>query len=276
MTIALVGPPGSGKGAQSVRIRERYPKLCYVNPMDLLRDEIVRQSTMGEAAVAGLSLAKPVGDADLVKLVKKKVDSVSCAAGYILDGFPKNVAQAQQFAEAGEDVDGVLRLEVPDATVTDRLGGRWIHRASGRIYHARFAPPQKAGHDDVTGEALEQRADDKPDVVQARIAAYRKAETSLLECYSVKEDDAQRYTMQDGERKAVPLDPSEGGPGAKCFTKRAPTVARVDASGSLDRVRRNLFDALDELALQRPHMVSLQLAKPDVKKAAGKPWWKLW
>jgi adenylate kinase len=183
MKIVLLGPPGSGKGAQSVRIKERYPHLCYINPTDLLRDEIRAQSPIGVQAQARMLSGERVPDDTYFQLALQRMRNVTCRPGYVLDGMPKTATQAEKFAEAGEKVDAVVRLEVPDDVVVERTSGRWTHRASGRVYHAVFAPPKTAGKDDLTGEPLVQRADDYPDVARARLGLYKQNIEDIMRFY---------------------------------------------------------------------------------------------
>ena len=194
--IILFGPPGAGKGTQAPRIVEQLgtPQL---STGDMLRAAVAAGTDVGKEADGVMKSGGLVSDDLVVAIIKDRIDQPDCHRGFLLDGFPRTVGQAEKLdallAANGESVTMVLRLEVPDADLEERICGRWIHKASGRSYHAKFKPPKSlaAGAepsaetmlDDESGEPLSQRADDTKDALQSRLKGYHEMTTPLLEHY---------------------------------------------------------------------------------------------
>jgi adenylate kinase len=205
LKIALLGPPGSGKGSQCVRIKERYPDLCYINPQMMLRDEIHRQTPQGVAAQSKIVNGEIIDSSVYTQLMLDRARSQACKAGYILDGVPIDVKQAEAFVQQGEELDAVIFLDVDDETVIRRTSGRWVHQRSGRIYHDTFARPKAYGFDDETGEKLQQRADDTPVVAHARLDTFKANALALREFYCTSADmyAAARAEVNKAAKKAA-------------------------------------------------------------------------
>jgi adenylate kinase len=231
MKVALLGPPGSGKGSQCVRIKERYPDLCYINPHMMLRDEINRQTPLGVASQSKLLGGETIPNETYTQLMMDRAKSAACKAGYILDGVPMDVKQAEAFVKRGEELDAVLFLNVDDETVLRRTSGRWIHPRSGRIYHETYARPKQPFIDDETGEKLVQRHDDTPAVARARLDLYRSNVTALREYFAVSAGDYNKRLM-DAERAA----------------KRAERDAKKAAEATKDKTIANAVPGADPAA----------------------------
>ncbi|KPI87660.1 putative Adenylate kinase [Leptomonas seymouri] len=183
MKIVLMGAPGCGKGTQSPYVKERYG-LCHLSTGDMLRDAVTRKTANGLLAKDAMDTGKLVSDDIVFGIVKDSIKNPECRYGYILDGFPRTLKQAQMMKDAGEKVDKVIEFSAPDEVILQRTSGRWIHKSSGRTYHEVFRPPRSPGRDDVTGEALYQRDDDRRDVCKKRLEVYKKETQPLADYYS--------------------------------------------------------------------------------------------
>ncbi|AIN97515.1 adenylate kinase, putative [Leishmania panamensis] len=185
MKIVLMGAPGCGKGTQSSYMKERYG-LCHLSTGDMLRDAVARNTTNGKLAKGAMDSGKLVSDDIVFGIVKDSIKNPECRYGYILDGYPRTLKQAKMMEDAGEKIDKVIDFSVPDEVILERTSGRWVHKSSGRTYHEVFRPPRTPGKDDVTGEDLHQRPDDRHDVCEKRLGIY-KQETRPLADYFTKE-----------------------------------------------------------------------------------------
>lgn len=195
MKIVLMGAPGCGKGTQSPYVQERYG-LCHLSTGDMLREAVTRKTANGLLAKDAMETGKLVSDDIVFGIVKDSIKNPECRYGYILDGFPRTLKQAQLMDEAGEKVDKVIEFSAPDEVILQRTSGRWIHKASGRTYHEIFRPPQTPGKDDVSGEDLYQRKDDRREVCEKRLDIY-KSETMPLKNFFSK---AGVYSMINADR----------------------------------------------------------------------------
>ena len=210
MKIVVMGAPGSGKGTQSPIMKERYG-ICHLSSGDMLREAVASKTPNGLKAKAAMDAGQLVTDDIVFGIIQDGMKKPECAKGYIIDGLPRTIGQAQRMYDLGIRPDKVLLFEVPDAVIIERTSGRWIHRSSGRTYHDKFAPPKKSGFDDITNEPLIQRADDKKDIVTKRLALYHKELAPIAEFYKgqgvFEALDGNRQIMQVKESVTKALDP---------------------------------------------------------------------
>lgn len=183
--ILLLGAPGAGKGTQAQTIMNLF-NIPQISTGDLLRAEVKSGSELGQQLDGILKSGQLVSDDIVIRLVKEKAATPACAEGFLLDGFPRNLAQAKLLEEANLDLDLVIEFDVPDEVIVERITGRRSHPASGRVYHVKFNPPKVEGIDDVTGEPLVLRADDTPEVVEKRLAVYHEQTKPLITYYREK------------------------------------------------------------------------------------------
>jgi adenylate kinase len=183
MRLILLGAPGAGKGTQANFIKEKY-NIPQISTGDMLRAAIKAGTEMGMAAKKVMDEGGLVSDDIIIGLVKDRLKEGDCANGYLFDGFPRTIAQADAMKDAGVAIDYVLEIDVPDDSIVERMSGRRSHPASGRVYHIKFNPPKVDNVDDVTGEALIQRDDDKPETVMKRLSVYHTQTEVLLGYYS--------------------------------------------------------------------------------------------
>jgi len=216
MRLILLGPPGAGKGTQAGFIKERFG-IPQISTGDMLRAAVKAGTPLGLAAKKVMDAGQLVSDDIIIGLVKERLKDPDCRGGYLFDGFPRTIPQADAMKAASVKVDVVLEIAVPDADIIDRMSGRRVHVASGRTYHVRFNPPKVEGKDDLTGEPLIQRDDDREDVVRKRLEVYH-AQTSVLVSYYSKW--------------------ASGG------DANAPRYRKVQGVGSVDEIKQRVFDAL--------------------------------
>ena len=216
MKLILLGPPGAGKGTQAGAIAQQYG-IPQISTGDMLRAAVRAGTPLGLEARKFMDAGALVPDAVIIGLVKDRIREPDCARGFLFDGFPRTIAQAEAMKEAGVDLDYVVEIDVEDAEIVRRLSGRRVHPASGRSYHVMFNPPKVAGKDDVTGEDLIQRDDDREETVLKRLQVYHTQTRQLVDYYSswAAKGDA-----------------------------RAPKYRKVAGVGSVDAIRDRLFAAL--------------------------------
>lgn len=187
--LILIGPPGCGKGTQSPRIKYDHC-LCHLATGDMLRAAVAAKSALGLEAKKAMDSGGLVSDDIVIGLIAEATKTPECSRGFILDGFPRTVVQAQKLdemlASRGQSIDKVLNFQVPDSVLVDRVVGRLIHPASGRSYHEKFAPPKVPGKDDFTGEPLIKRKDDNADTLTARLSAFHSQTTPVIHYYASK------------------------------------------------------------------------------------------
>jgi adenylate kinase len=183
MRLILLGPPGAGKGTQAQVIREKYG-IPQISTGDMLRAAVKAGTPLGVAAKKVMDAGQLVSDDIIVGLVKERLKQPDCRPGYLFDGFPRTIPQAEAMQREKVALDYVLEIDVADEEIITRMGGRRVHPASGRTYHVQFNPPRKEGKDDVTGEPLVQRDDDKEATVRQRLEVYRRQTRPLVEYYS--------------------------------------------------------------------------------------------
>jgi adenylate kinase len=216
MRLILLGPPGAGKGTQAAFIKERFG-IPQISTGDMLRAAVKAGTPLGLAAKKVMDAGGLVSDDIIIGLVKDRLKEPDTANGYLFDGFPRTIPQAEAMKHAGVAIDYVLEVAVPDGDIIDRMSGRRVHLSSGRTYHVRFNPPKAEGRDDATGEPLIQRDDDKEETVRKRLEVYH-AQTSVLVDY---------YSQWAASGAAG-----------------APKYRKVVGVGLVDEIRQRAFDAL--------------------------------
>ncbi|MCX7087694.1 MAG: adenylate kinase [Methylococcales bacterium] len=194
MRIILLGSPGSGKGTQAQFITEKYA-IPQISTGDMLRSAVREGSDLGIAAKKVMDAGGLVSDDIILGLIKERIEKDDCRAGFLLDGFPRTLVQAEGLAAMGIVLDVVIEIAVPDEAIVKRMAGRRVHSASGRTYHIEFNPPKQDGLDDVTGEPLIQRDDDKEETVRKRLEIYHEQTKPLVGFYSAKEQQAAFYSI---------------------------------------------------------------------------------
>lgn len=185
MRIILLGAPGAGKGTQAQFLMARYG-IPQISTGDMLRAAIKAGSELGLAAKKVMDEGKLVSDDIIIGLVKERIAQEDCAKGFLLDGFPRTIPQADAMKDAGVVVDHVIEFDVPDSVIVERMAGRRVHPASGRVYHIVYNPPQSTDTDDVTGEPLIVRDDDKEETVRHRLSVYHEQTKPLVSYYSAE------------------------------------------------------------------------------------------
>ena len=183
MRLILLGAPGAGKGTQATFICQKYG-IPQISTGDMLRAAVKAGSPLGIAAKKVMDSGALVGDDIIIGLVKERLAQIDCASGFLFDGFPRTIPQADAMKAAGVKLDHVLEIDVPFEAIVERMGGRRSHPASGRTYHLKFNPPKADGKDDVTGEPLIQRDDDREETVNKRLEVYAAQTRPLVEYYS--------------------------------------------------------------------------------------------
>lgn len=216
MRLILLGPPGAGKGTQAKYITEKFG-IPQISTGDMLRAAIKQGTPLGLAAKQVMDLGQLVSDDIIIGLVKERLTQPDCANGYLFDGFPRTLPQADALKDSGVALDFVLQIEVPDAEIITRMSGRWVHLASGRTYHVVFNPPKVAGKDDETGEDLVQRDDDREETVRKRLDVYHAQTAPLVKYY---------------------------GDWAATGDAHAPKYRAISGTGSVDDITARVFAAL--------------------------------
>jgi adenylate kinase len=183
MRLILLGAPGAGKGTQATFLCQKYG-IPQISTGDMLRAAVKAGTDLGIAAKKVMDAGGLVGDDIIIGLVKERITQADCANGFLFDGFPRTIPQADAMKAANVNLDIVLEIDVPDSSIIDRMSGRRVHPASGRTYHVKFNPPKVAGKDDATGEDLIQRDDDKEETVRKRLEVYHQQTRPLVDYYS--------------------------------------------------------------------------------------------
>ncbi|MEW6205114.1 MAG: adenylate kinase [Pseudomonadota bacterium] len=216
MRLILLGAPGAGKGTQATFIKEKFG-IPQISTGDMLRAAVKAGTPLGIEAKKVMDSGGLVSDEIIINLVKERLKESDCANGYLFDGFPRTIPQAEAMKEAGVKIDFVLEIDVPHDAIIDRMSGRRTHPASGRTYHVKFNPPKQEGIDDVTGEPLVQRDDDKEETVKKRLDVYEKQTRPLVDYY---------------------------GQWAATGDASAPQYRKIAGVGSVEEIKSRAFDAL--------------------------------
>lgn len=217
MKLILLGAPGAGKGTQAKFICDKY-SIPQISTGDMLRSAIKAGTSLGMEAKKVMDKGSLVSDDIIIALVKDRLQQDDCKGGYLFDGFPRTIPQAEAMRSAGAALDFVIEIDVADSEIVERMSGRRVHLASGRSYHVKFNPPKVEGKDDVTGEALIQRDDDKEETVKRRLDIYHSQTRPLIEYYS--------KWFATGDAKA-------------------PKCRKIAGVGNIDQIRQAVFDALN-------------------------------
>jgi adenylate kinase len=216
MRLILLGPPGAGKGTQANFICEKYG-IPQISTGDMLRGAIKAGTPIGVAAKHLMDGGQLVSDEVVIGLVKERLQQRDCANGYLFDGFPRTIPQAEAMKKAGIPIEYVLEIDVADGEIIQRMGGRRVHLASGRTYHVKFNPPKVEGRDDVTGEPLVQRDDDREETVRKRLEVYRAQTRPLIAWFA-----------------------SWAGTG----DKKAPRCVKIPGTGTVEEIKARTLAAL--------------------------------
>jgi adenylate kinase len=217
MRIILLGGPGAGKGTQAAFIKDQY-RIPQISTGDMLRAHVKAGTDLGKAAKKIMDEGGLVSDDIIMGMVKERIEDDDCKNGFLFDGFPRTLAQADAMKDAGIFVDAVVEIDVPDEEIIRRMSGRRVHPASGRTYHVVFNPPKEQGKDDVTGEPLIQRDDDEEETVRARLQVYHDQTEPLIDYYS-------RWANQGGEG--------------------APRYVKIHGIGGVEEIRDQIFRGLE-------------------------------
>ncbi|MFQ3324149.1 MAG: adenylate kinase [Pseudomonadales bacterium] len=188
MRVILLGAPGAGKGTQAQFIIEHF-NIPQISTGDMLRAAVKAGTELGVKAKAVMDSGGLVSDDIIIGLVKERIQKADCANGFLFDGFPRTIPQAEAMVEASVDIDAVVEIDVDDEAIVARMSGRRIHPGSGRIYHVEYNKPKQAGLDDVTGESLVQREDDQEDTVRHRLSIYHEQTKPLVGFYQGMQGD---------------------------------------------------------------------------------------
>jgi adenylate kinase len=217
MRLILLGGPGAGKGTQANYIKDKYG-IPQISTGDMLRAAVKAGTALGKEAKGYMDAGGLVPDEVIIGLVKERIKEPDCDKGFLFDGFPRTIPQADAMKDAGVPIDAVVDIDVPDEEIIKRMSGRRAHLASGRTYHIIFNPPKEEGKDDVTGEPLVQRDDDKEETVKKRLDVYHEQTEPLIDYYKKWE--------ATGEAAA-------------------PTYVHIEGIGKVEEIRDKIFAGLD-------------------------------
>lgn len=216
MRVILLGGPGAGKGTQANYIKDKYD-IPQISTGDMLRAAVKEGTPLGLEAKKVMDAGGLVSDEIILGLVKERITQPDCGNGFLFDGFPRTIAQAEALKDQGVQIDAVVEIDVDDDEIIKRMGGRRVHLASGRTYHLVFNPPKQEGKDDVTGEDLIQRDDDQKETVRKRLTVYHDQTEPLIDYYS-------KWAAKG--------------------KKKSPKYIKIDGIGKVEEIRDNIFAAL--------------------------------
>jgi adenylate kinase len=215
MRLILLGPPGAGKGTQAAFVTQHFG-IPQISTGDMLRAAVKAGTPLGLQAKKIMDAGQLVSDELIIGLVKDRLKQEDCKSGYLFDGFPRTIPQADALKDAHIGLDFVVEIEVPESDIIERMSGRRVHPASGRSYHLRFNPPKTPDRDDLTGEPLVQREDDREETVKHRLSVYRDQTRPLVDYYA-------KWAEADAA---------------------APRYRKISGVGSVDAIKQRLYDAL--------------------------------
>lgn len=215
MRLILLGAPGAGKGTQATYIKEKF-NIPQISTGDMLRAAVKAGTELGLEAKKFMDAGGLVPDEVIIGMIKERIKDADCKDGFLFDGFPRTIPQAEAMKQAGVDIDYVVEIDVADEEIIQRMSGRRMHPASGRTYHVIFNPPKVAGKDDVTGEDLIQRDDDKEETVMKRLEVYHSQTKPLVNYYS------------DWAKSS----------------EKAPKCVKIAGTGAVEDIKNKIFDAL--------------------------------
>ena len=218
MRLILLGGPGAGKGTQANYIKDKY-QIPQISTGDMLRAAIKDGTELGKKAKGYMDSGGLVPDEVIIGLVKERIKKADCQKGFLFDGFPRTIPQADAMKDAGVVIDAVVDINVPDTEIIKRMSGRRVHLSSGRTYHITFNPPKEEGKDDVTGEALIQRDDDQEETVRNRLDVYHAQTEPLVDYYKNWESSGE---------------------------SAAPKYIRIEGVGKVEEIRDQIYSALDK------------------------------
>lgn len=216
MRLILLGGPGAGKGTQAARLIQHF-NIVQISTGDMLRAAIAAGTALGMSAKKIMDSGQLVSDEIMIGLVKERLSQSDCDNGFLLDGFPRTIPQAQALTQAGVELDYVVEIKVDDEEIVKRISGRRTHQASGRVYHVDYHPPKIAGVDDITGEPLIQRDDDREEIIRKRLEVYRQQTAPLVDYYQNQQSD---------------------------LTHQAPQFKSVSGEGSVDDIYDRILSAI--------------------------------
>ncbi len=216
MRIILLGAPGAGKGTQAKIIEQKF-NIAHISTGDMIRETIKSGSELGGELKQILDAGQLVSDEFIIKIVKDRISKNDCENGFMLDGVPRTIVQAEQLDALGVNIDYIIEVDIADELLIERITGRRVHPASGRTYHVKFSPPKKDGLDDITGEELILRTDDNEDTVKERLSVYHAQTSPLINFYR----DFQ------------------------CTNTKAPKYIKVNGNQAVEKVTKDIFDKID-------------------------------
>lgn len=216
MRIILLGAPGAGKGTQA-KIIEQKLNIAHISTGDMIRETIKSGDALGEELKQILDAGQLVSDEFIIKIVKDRISKDDCKNGFMLDGVPRTIVQAENLDELGINIDFIVEVDIADELLIERITGRRVHPASGRTYHVKFSPPKKEGVDDITGEELILRTDDNENTVKERLSVYHAQTSPLINFYR----------------------------DFKCTNTKAPKYIKVNGNQAVEKVANDIFDCID-------------------------------
>jgi adenylate kinase len=220
MRLILIGGPGAGKGTQANYVKDKF-QIPQISTGDMLRAALKAGTELGQKAKGYMDSGALVPDDVIIGLVKERIKEADCEKGFLFDGFPRTIPQADALKEAGVAIDAVVDIDVPDEEIIKRMSGRRVHLASGRTYHIIFNPPKEEGKDDVTGEDLIQRDDDQKETVRKRLDVYHAQTEPLIDYYKTWEGSGE---------------------------SEAPKYIRIEGVGKVEEIRDQIYSGLEKLS----------------------------
>lgn len=217
MYIILLGAPGAGKGTQAQIIEQKFD-IAHISTGDMIRETIMSGSELGNELKQILDAGQLVSDEFIIKIVKDRISKDDCKNGFMLDGVPRTIVQAENLDELSVNIDYIIEVDIADELLIERISGRRVHPASGRTYHIKFNPPKNDGKDDVTGEDLITRTDDNENTVKERLSVYHNQTSKLIDFYR----------------------------NFSCTNTKTPKYIKVSGDQAVEKVSKEIFDCIDK------------------------------